>query len=71
MLARLGTSELSAADVEAIQAVLVETGAKRAVESRISALIDTAVVAISELPFRLHARERLTELAIGIGTRDL
>jgi len=70
VLARVGSVDLSPAEVEAIQSVLVETGARDAVERSIEMLVDEALAALADAPLTADARDALEELATFVAWRD-
>lgn len=67
---RLGAPDLVDAEVAALQAVLVETGAKARVEARLEALVDEAVSAVTGSSLLPAASEALTHLAYFVADRD-
>ncbi len=70
LLARLGADDLTDADVTALQAVLVDTGARAEVEATIERLVAEALDALSRLPVTPDARQALEELAMFAAWRD-
>ncbi len=70
MLASVGDPDLSPADVDAIQQVLVDTGAVDAVEARITSLVEEAVAALPAAPVTPEARRGLADLAIAVAYRS-
>ena len=70
VLALVGQPELTEADVEAIQTVLVETGALAEIETVIDALTDDALNALDAVDIIDDARKALTELAHYVAWRD-
>lgn len=67
---RLGAPDLADAEVAALQAVLVETGAKARVEARLEALVDEAVSAVAGSSLLPEAAQALTYLAYFVADRD-
>ena len=67
---RFGATDLSADEVVAIQAVLVETGARAEVEDTINELVEESLAAASQLPVTAEARNALAELARFVAGRD-
>jgi geranylgeranyl diphosphate synthase type I len=70
VLGEVGRPDLGAADVRAIQQVLVDTGAVHELEARIGALVDAAVAALEVAPITAEARAGLTDLAYVVGWRQ-
>lgn len=68
-LDRIG-SDLSTADVSAIQTVFTDTGAVADVEAQIASLTNEALDEISRTPLMGEASERLSELATFLATRS-
>lgn len=71
VLDAVGTPGLTAGDILAVQAVIVETGALAELESRIEALHAEAISAIGQAPIVGSAREELVELAHYVVARSL
>lgn len=71
VLQSVGHLDLGAADVAAIQAVLVDTGALAEIETRIEALVSGALDALERAPLSEHARRCLEELANYVAWREL
>jgi geranylgeranyl diphosphate synthase type I len=67
---RLGATDLSPAEVSAIQAALEATGARQQVEQLIEALVGESVTALDRLPFGPPARRGLADLARFVAGRD-
>ena len=63
LLRRVGAPDLTAVEVEAIQHVIVDTGAVAELEDRIGVLADEAIAALDELPVTSEARDQLEALA--------
>jgi geranylgeranyl diphosphate synthase, type I len=70
VLAQVGRPDLGAAEVAAIQQVLLDTGAVRQLEGRITVLVETAVTALAAAPITPAARAGLTELAHAVAWRE-
>jgi geranylgeranyl diphosphate synthase type I len=70
LLAQLGSAELSGADIAALQALFVRTGALDDVEAAIERLVVEARAALSEAPITETARAWLDELAAYVAWRD-
>jgi geranylgeranyl diphosphate synthase, type I len=70
VLARVGSADLSADDVAAIQAVMDETGARAHSEQHIAALTAEAADAIDQAPIEPVAVRALQALAHYVGTRE-
>jgi geranylgeranyl diphosphate synthase type I len=70
VLARIGERDLDADEVEALQAVLVETGALDVVEADIRRLRDEAIGAIGQAPVTEQARVELVALARYVADRE-
>jgi geranylgeranyl diphosphate synthase type I len=71
VLATVGSAELTARDVAAVQDVLVETGAVAELECRIDRLTNEAVGALAAMPLDASARAALAELAEYVAHRDM
>ncbi len=69
VLADIGSPNLSPADLEAIIAVLRETGAVTEIERRIESLIATSANVLATLPFESEARNTLEVLANYVAAR--
>jgi geranylgeranyl diphosphate synthase type I len=70
LLARLGSPDLSEADIAALQALLVESGARDEVEAAIERRVDEALAALAVAPLTLDARLALEELGTFVAWRD-
>jgi geranylgeranyl diphosphate synthase type I len=70
VLALVGQPDLTSSDVEAIQTVLVETGALAELESTIDALTNEALSALDAADIIDDARKALTDLAQYVAWRD-
>ena len=70
VLARVGTADLSPADIVAIQTVIDDTGARADSERRIAGLTAEAAAAIVDSPLDATAVEALQALAHYVGTRE-
>jgi geranylgeranyl diphosphate synthase type I len=70
VLALVGQPELTSADIEAIQTVLVETGALAELEMVIDTLTEDALSALDAVDIIDDARKALTELAHYVAWRD-
>jgi len=66
----VGVEELGPADVEAIQAVLVDTGAVEAIEADIDALTSRAIDGVERAPITAEAKAALVDLARYVAWRD-
>lgn len=71
LLARIGEPDLSTQAVEDLQQVLIETGARAAVEARVEVLADRAVAAIEDADLAAGAADVLVELAWYVARRDV
>jgi len=70
LLSLVGSSELTPADIAAIQAVLVDTGAVAEVEQTIDRLTNEAIASIDRAPLTPDARTVLVDLAEYVAWRD-
>jgi geranylgeranyl diphosphate synthase type I len=70
VLDRVGASDLSDAEVRRVQEVLVETGARDAMETRIGQLTETAIDALHDFDLAGPASAELESLARYIAARD-
>jgi geranylgeranyl diphosphate synthase, type I len=70
VLARVGSDELTPADVAAIQTVIDDTGARTHSEHHIASLTAEAAAAIADAPIEPQAIEALQALAHYVGTRE-
>ena len=71
MLALVGRPDLTAADIERVQEVLVATGALAELESVIDDLAQQALVAIDVADITDDARKALAEMAHYVAWREL
>ena len=71
VLALVGRPDLTAADVERVQEVLVDTGALAELESVIDDLAQQALVALDVADITDDARKALAELAHYVAWREL
>ena len=70
LLARIGHAGLGPDEIDALQALLVDCGARDEVESMIASLGDEALAALSLVPITDEARDALGELATYVAWRD-
>jgi geranylgeranyl diphosphate synthase type I len=70
LLDRLGSPGLDAAEVAAVQALFVESGACDEIEARIAERVDDALAALDDAPITDDARASLAELARFAAWRD-
>jgi geranylgeranyl diphosphate synthase, type I len=70
LLARVGAPDLERAEVTALQQLLVETGAREAVEQDIERLTIQAVASLAAAPIDHATRDALTELAWYVARRE-
>jgi geranylgeranyl diphosphate synthase type I len=70
MLARLGESELTDADIAALQGVLIDTGARAEIEATIERLVAEALDALTCLPVTRDAVYALEQLGLFAAWRD-
>src|SRR5262249_36770476 len=70
LLARIGAPDLGDEEVEAIQGVMIDTGARDATEARVAALVKQAVAALAAIDLTPDAAAALAELAAYVGQRD-
>jgi len=70
VLGRIGQPDLTPADVEAVQALLVDCGACDEVEGAIEGLVGEALAALDATPITCEARAALQELATYVAWRD-
>ena len=68
-LARIGTADLDAADVESLRALLVDCGAAAAVEREITTLVDQAVNGLDRCRLDPTAHDALRRLAARVAWR--
>ena len=71
LLDRVGAVDLADDEVEALQQVLVDTGAKAHIEATIGDLTDVALHTLEGSPLRPEAISALTDLAHYVAARDL
>lgn len=67
---RFGAPDLDEAEVALLQDVLIATGAKDKVESRITELLDQSVAALGRVDVTPEARRELEALAVYVAGRD-
>jgi geranylgeranyl diphosphate synthase type I len=67
---RLGAPDLSDDEVEAMQELIVATGARARVEASIAGLLSDALGALRSVAMRPEARDALEELALFVVDRD-
>jgi geranylgeranyl diphosphate synthase type I len=70
VLAHVGCADISAEEVAAVQALLVECGACDEVERAIESLVEEALAALAVAPITDDARAALQELATYVAWRD-
>jgi geranylgeranyl diphosphate synthase type I len=70
LLDRVGAVDLGDDEVAALQAVLVDTGARDDTERQVERLVTKAVDALPAIPLTVDARQALAELAAYVGQRD-
>jgi geranylgeranyl diphosphate synthase type I len=70
LLRRLGSPDLTDAEVAALQQMLVETGARDEVEATIERRVDAALAALAVAPLTAEARLALEELGTFVAWRD-
>jgi geranylgeranyl diphosphate synthase type I len=70
LLGRVGAGDLGDEEVAALQAVLVDTGARDDTERQVERLVTQAIDALGTVPVTAAAREALAELATYVGQRD-
>lgn len=70
VLARVGQPDLTEADIDAIREQLEATGARAAIEDRITRLVADAMVALDQLTLTAEARTALAGLAQFVAWRD-
>ena len=71
VLDRVGEAGLSAAEVERIQTVLIDTGAVGRMEATIDRLTDDAIGAVERAPITDRARRALIDLAVYVARRSI
>ena len=67
---RFGAPDLSEPEVEALQSVLVSTGAVAEMETHIDELVSSALLALDSAPLTDEAKSHLTDLAWFVAGRD-
>jgi geranylgeranyl diphosphate synthase type I len=70
LLRRLGSHDLSDAEVTDLQAFLVDCGARDEIERAIETLVDRALAALEAAPLTPEARQALQELGTYVAWRD-
>ena len=70
LLARVGSADLTPAEVVAIQDLLVACGAVAEIEGRIAARVEDALAALDRAPLTFEARDALAELTRFAAWRD-
>jgi geranylgeranyl diphosphate synthase type I len=70
LLGRVGAGDLGDEEVAALQAVLVDTGARDDTERQVERLVAQAIDALRTVPVTTAARDALAELATYVGQRD-
>ncbi len=70
LLGRIGSADLGSEEINELQALLEECGARAEVESMIVALVDEASVALARVEITQEARDALGELAAYVAWRD-
>jgi geranylgeranyl diphosphate synthase type I len=70
LLGRVGVPDLTDAEIEALRAVLIDTGAREDVERTIERRLADALAAIGRAPIAEPARHALRELATYVAWRD-
>ena len=70
LLERIGAPDLSAAEIEGLRSVLVDTGARAEVEATIETRVGEALTAIDRAPLTVQARRALCDLATYVAWRD-
>ncbi len=71
LLTRVGDSDLTADEIQELQKVVVDTGARDQIERTIAELTDTAIDALDGLAFDTEAIDALIQLAHYVSERDL
>jgi geranylgeranyl diphosphate synthase type I len=71
LLDMVGNDNLSHDDIERLQQVVVDTGARDAMEQRINSLVEQAVVALSTTELDAGTHSALTALAHAVTQRDV
>ena len=70
LLARIGAPDLDESEVAALQAMLVDTGARDEIEREITGLVDEALTALEQVPVGDETRDALAELARYVAWRN-
>lgn len=70
LLDRVGAPDLTAEEIEAMQEVLVSTGALQSIEALIASRVEEAIAALANAPVEESARAALTEIAPYVAWRD-
>jgi geranylgeranyl diphosphate synthase type I len=70
LLDRVGAPDLGDDEVEAIQTLMIDTGARADTEARVGALVKQAVAALDQVELAPQATTALAELAEYVGQRD-
>jgi geranylgeranyl diphosphate synthase, type I len=70
LLARLGDHALTREEIEALQDMLIDTGARDEIEARIEQLVERSFGALAEAPLTAEARLALEELGTYVAWRD-
>ncbi len=70
LLEQVGTGELTVDEIAAICDLLAASGAVEEIESRIEALVDESLTALSQVPISQPARSALAELGRFVAWRD-
>ena len=70
LLERVGAEDLGDDEIAALQALLVDTGARDETQGQIEALVAEAIAALEAAPITADARRALAELAGYVGRRD-
>ena len=70
-LDRVGSTDLTDADIIELQQVVIDTGARSAIESTIAELTESSISALEGLAFEPEAIDALVELARYVSDRDL
>lgn len=70
LLGRVGAPDLTEAEVGALQALLVDCGARDAIEAEIERLVSESLRALENTPITVEARHALEELAGYVAWRD-
>ena len=71
LLTRVGSIDLTEAEILDIQSVLTDTGARSEIERTIAELTEQALIAIDGAAMTDQAIDALRDLAVYVGTRDL